>query len=242
MTITTPTTRRALAAVAAFAVAGVALTGCVRLPSAAPLVTTEHEVSDEVHALRLENSGDVVVKLGDEPGLTVRAPESVVDRLTVEEQDGTLVLGIDGASLGEGRIRYTLTVRSFDELELEGAGDVRADFSAADTVRIRVDGSGDVRADDVDADEVSVEIEGSGDVRLDGRAADADYRVQGSGDIDAHELRLVDAVAEVGGSGDIALFATGSVRARIGGSGDIRVSGGASVTSEVSGSGDVIQL
>lgn len=236
----TTTPRRALAAVAALAVAGAALAGCARIPASGPRVTEEHAVSDEVHALRLEHSGDVVVELGDEPGLTVRAPRATMDRLTVEEEGGTLVLGMRGSAAWSGRVDYTLTVRSFDELEIEGSGDVRADFSKADAITIEIDGSGDVTAENIDAESVVVEIEGSGDVRLSGRADRGEYRIEGSGDIRAEGLEVRDAEAYIAGSGDIRVRAEDTADARIDGSGTIVVTGPARVTEEVSGSGDVV--
>jgi hypothetical protein len=233
---------RTLAAVAAVAVAGLALAGCVRLPAAAsgPRVETSHEVSDAVHGLRLETAGDVTVRLGDEPGLTVRAPKSISDRLTVDEQEGTLVLGIRGAGWTSGRVDYVLTVRSFDELALEGAGDVTADFSGADEVEITVDGAGDVRATGIDATEVDVEINGAGDVSLEGAADSGELTVNGAGSIRASDLVLRRADAEISGAGDIHVHATGTLDAEISGLGDIHVSGDPRITSDVSGLGEIV--
>lgn len=236
----TTTHRRALVAIAALAVAGAALAGCAPIPVSGPRVTEEHAVSDEVHALRLENAGDVVVELGDEPGLTVRAPKATMERLTVDEEGGTIVLGIRGSGMWSGRVDYTLTVRSFDELEIKGAGDVRADFTGADEVTIEIDGSGEVAAENIDAESVVVSIEGSGDVKLSGRADRGEYRIAGSGDIRGASLELRDGEAFIAGSGDIRIHATDTVDARIDGSGEIFVTGPARVTEQVNGSGDVI--
>lgn len=234
---------RSVAALASLAVVGVALAGCVPAPlvAAGPRVTTELEVSDGVHALRLETAGDVTVELGEEPGLTVRAPRSISERLTVDEEDGTLVLGSRGPGVWSARVEYVLTVVSFDELVLEGAGDVTADFSSADEVDIRVDGAGNVRATGVDADEVEVAIGGAGDVRLEGTARSGELTVSGTGSIRASELVLQRAEAEISGAGDIAVHATDALDARISGAGDIRVSGEPRITSDVSGLGDVIE-
>ncbi|HTN57449.1 MAG TPA: head GIN domain-containing protein [Protaetiibacter sp.] len=235
--------RRALVGIAAVAVAGLALAGCVRLPGVAsgPRVETEHEVSDAVHALRLETAGDVTVELGDEPGLTVRAPKSVSDRLTVDEEDGTLVLGIRGPGWTSGKVSYTLTVRSFDELDLQGAGDVTADFSDADEVEITVSGAGDVRATGVDAARVEVEISGAGDVRIEGTADEGELKVDGAGTIRASKLVLTRAEAEVSGAGDIHVHATATLDAEVSGLGDIHVSGDPRITREVSGLGDIVE-
>lgn len=242
-TATRGTPRRALAAAAAVAVAGLALTGCVVIPPAAagPRVETEHAVSDAVHALRLETAGDVEVRLGEVPGLTISAPKSVSERLTVREDDGMLVLGIRGAGWTSGRVDYVLTVRSFDELELDGAGDVTADFSGADRVAITVDGAGDVRATGVDASEVEIEIDGAGGVRIDGVADAGQLVVDGAGSIRASGLELRRAEARINGAGDIHVHATDTLDAEITGLGDIRVSGSPRITREVSGLGEIIE-
>lgn len=237
----TTTPRRVLLPLAALAAASLALAGCMTVPASGPRVTAEHEVSDAVHALRLDNAGDVVVMLGDQPGLTVRAPQAIMDRLTASEDDGTLVLGMSGAGMWVGRIEYTLTVRSFDEVELTGSGDVRADFSSAQTVSIEVSGSGDVRGTDVDAAEVGIEVSGSGDVCIDGAADRGEFEVSGSGDLDASGLALRTAEAEVSGSGDLSVHATDTLGARISGSGDMFVSGSPRITRDTPGSGDLIE-
>jgi len=237
------TSARTVAALAAVAVAGLALAGCVRLsgPATGPRVETNHEVSDAVHGLRLEPAGDVTVELGDEPGLVVRAPKSVSERLTVREEGGTLVLGIRGAGWTSERVDYVLTVRSFDELDLEGAGDVTADFSVADEIEITVDGAGDVRATGVDATEVDVEINGAGDVHIEGRADSAELTVNGAGSIKAADLVLRRAEAEVSGAGDIHVHATDTLDAEISGLGDIHVSGSPRITRDVSGVGEIVE-
>jgi hypothetical protein len=239
----TTTPRRAIVAAVALAVAGIALAGCVRLPGAAsgPRVETDHEVSDAVHAVRLETSGDVTVRLGDEPGLTVSAPQSISDRLTVDEEQGTLVLGVRGPGWTSARVVYTLTVRSLDEVTLEGAGDVTADFAGADEVEITIDGIGDVTATGVDAREVDVEINGAGDVRIEGRADSGELTTNGAGSIRADDLVLRDASAEVSGAGDISVHATATLDAEISGVGDIRVSGSPRITRDVSGVGDIVE-
>lgn len=241
MNATTRHAARTVVALATLAVTATMLSACVvpPLPASGPRVETRHEVSDDVHAVRLETAGDVVVQLGDEPGLTITAPKSLSDRLTVEERRGVLVLGLRGPGWTSARVDYLLTVRSLDEVEVDGAGDVLADFSGASDVRVQVDGIGDVDASELDAESVTVRIDGAGDVHISGVARTGDYRVDGAGSIRASELELTDGSATLDGVGDIEVRATGTLAAEISGMGDIRVTGGATVTSTVSGFGDV---
>jgi len=233
----TPTTRFAAVSVVALASA-FALTGCVLVP-VGPSATEEHDVADDVHGLRLETSADVDVRLGDEPGLELRGPQGVLDRITVDDDGGVLVIGNKGPGYTIREVRATLVVTSLDSIEIRGSGDVEADFSAADAVTISIEGSGDVEASGIDATDVEVEIRGTGDVELDGTAVNASYLIAGTGDIDASNLEVTDAVAEIKGAGDITLYASGTADARIAGTGDIRILGGAEVSQRIDGLGNV---
>jgi hypothetical protein len=233
----TPTTRFAAVSVVALASA-FALTGCVLVP-VGPTASEDHNVGDDVHGLRLETSADVEVRLGDEPGLELRGPQGALDLITVEEDDGVLVIGNTGPGYMIREVRATLVVTSLDSIEIEGAGDVEAEFSPAESVTVSIEGSGDVEADGIDATDVEVEIRGAGDVELDGTAENASYTISGTGDIDASGLEVTDAVAEINGTGDITVYATGTADARISGAGDIRILGGAEVSQRVDGLGNV---
>jgi len=238
------TPARTIAALASVTVACLALAGCAVIPNPAPAsgphTEVAHEVSDAVHALRFETSGDVTVQLGEVPGLTVRAPEPVHEGLTVTEDDGTVVLGAHGPGIWAAKVEYVLTVRSFDALVLEGAGDVTADFSSADAVSIRVDGAGDVRATGVDATSVEVSVGGTGSVRIAGAAKSGELSVRGAGGVKAADLVLRRASADIAGAGDIEVHATESLDANISGLGDIHVSGSPRITRDISGLGDVV--
>jgi len=233
----TPTTRFAAVSVVALASA-FALTGCVLVP-VGPSVSEDHSVGDDVHGLRLETSADVDVKLGDEPGLELRGPQGALDLITVEEDAGVLVIGNRGPGYGMREVRATLVVTAFDSVEIRGAGDVDAEFSASADVFVSIEGSGDVEASGIDATEVEVEIKGTGDVDLEGTAERATYTIAGTGDIDASDLEVADAVAEIKGAGDITLYATDTADAWIAGTGDIRVLGGADVSQRIDGLGNV---
>lgn len=233
----TPTTRFAAVSVVALASA-FALTGCVLVP-VGPSATEDHGVADDVHGLRLETSADIDVKLGDEPGLELRGPQAALDLITLEEDDGVLVIGNEGPGYMIREVRATLTVTSLDSVEIRGAGDVEAQFSAADAVTVSIEGSGDVEASGIDASEVEVEIKGTGDVELEGTAQSASYSIAGTGDIDASELEVADATAEIKGAGDITLYATATADAWIAGTGDIRVLGGAQISQRIDGLGSI---
>lgn len=219
------------------------LSGCVPYVATGPRVSDDRDI-DAVESVLLQTSGDLDIQLGDEPALTISAPQGVMSRLTSDIVDGVLVLGITGPHFGfwqGGDIRYTLTVPRISDIAVEGSGDVTADFTGADTVDIDIDGSGEITGTGIDADEVTIVIEGSGDIELEGRTDSQRIELDGSGDIANEGLTSRDARVEIAGSGDVEVHATKTLHAEISGSGEVRYSGGATVTSDISGSGSVIE-
>ena len=235
MTTTTP--RIAVASVVALASA-FALTGCVTGACRAGRHRRPRRRRRRAR-LRLETSADVDVRLGDEPGLELRGPRGALELLTVEEDDGVLVIGNTGPGFVIREVRATLIVTALDSLEIRGAGDVEAEFSAADSVTVSIEGAGDIEATGIDATDVEVEIRGSGDIELEGTAESASYLIAGTGDIDAGKLEVQDALAEIKGVGDITLYATDTADTLIAGTGDITVRGGAEVTRRIDGLGEI---
>jgi len=238
--------------------AATALSGCAALDSG-PAITQEREISD-VSVVELDSSGDLTVTLGATPSLTVTAGERVIDSLTADVEDGVLRLGTDGESmLGNGKIRYALTVNSLESLTVLGSGDASIDLSGANEPTINVRGSGDVDATGIDAgtailtpdgsgvidvrdavvEELTVRIEGSGGVSIAGTAGTQRVDINGDGRYEASGLRSTQAFVTIRGAGSADVTAEGTLDAVIDGSGDISYSGDARVTEDVSGSGDV---
>ena len=232
--------RRTTAAAAGVVGAGLVLglTGCVG--GGGPTVSRDVEIED-VSSVELASSGDLTVRRGDTPSLTVRAPEGTQDRLVSEVRDGVLVLDARG-SFGFQDLRdveYELVIGELQQVVVSGSGDVTASDVAGATIRVSISGSGSIELDGVDADQVQAAIDGSGGIELSGRAAAAALGIEGSGDIDAEDLRAAEVDATIGGSGSIAVHAERRLAASIGGSGSVTYTGDPEVTSEIDGSGDV---
>lgn len=232
--------RRTTAAAAGVVGAGLVLglTGCVG--GGGPIVTRDIEIED-VQSVELASSGDLTVRRGDTPSLTVRAPEGTQDRLVSEVRDGVLVLDARGSfgfqDLGD--VEYELVVGELQQVVITGSGDVTGTDVAGDRLRVSISGSGSVELAGVDSDEVQAAIDGSGGIELAGRTTSAVLGIDGSGDIDAEDLRAEEVDASIGGSGSIVVHAERRLDASIGGSGSVTYTGDPEVTSQVDGSGDV---
>jgi hypothetical protein len=216
------------------------LTGCVG--GGGPVVSRDVAI-DDVQSVELAASGDLTVRRGDTPSLTVRAPEGTQDRLVSEVRDGVLVLDARGsfgfANLGD--VEYELVIGELQQVLVSGSGDVTGSDVTGDELRVLITGSGSVELDGIDADQVGASIDGSGGVELSGRTTAGAFGIDGSGSIEAEDLRADEVDATIGGSGSIEVHAERRLDAAIGGSGSVTYTGDPEVTSQVDGSGDVVR-
>jgi hypothetical protein len=231
---------RITAALVVATTAALALAGCVPFQTAGETVTEQREI-DDASAVVLRTSGDLDIRLGSTPSLTITTGENVLERLTNEVDDGQLVLGSQRGAflLGGWEIDYELTVTSLESVTIDGSGDVTAEFDQAPDVRVQINGSGDIEASGIDADEVRAGIAGSGSLDLSGSTESVDVNVSGSGSVDASELGAADATVVVSGSGEVEVDASDQLDATVSGSGTIIYAGRPEVRSNVTGSGEI---
>jgi hypothetical protein len=234
------------ASVRRLAVAAIGATLLATLTACSPFVTagetrTDERDIDDASSVVLRTGGDVDIRLGDEPSLTVVGGENVLERLVTEVDDGRLVIAIRRGPLivGDRDLQIDVTVTSLEEVVIDGSGSVSADFGDAEDVSVQITGSGEIEADDLRAESVRAGISGSGDIDLSGRTDSLVTEVSGSGDIDTSELDARTAQVVVSGSGNVSVNASDELDVTISGSGDVRYSGRPQIRSSISGSGDL---
>lgn len=235
-----PASVRRLAVAATGAILLATLTACAPFVTAGDTRTEDRDI-DDASAVFLRTGGEVDIRLGDEPSLTVTGGANVLDRLVTEVDDGRLVIEIRRGPLiiGDRDLRIDVTVTSLERVVIDGSGGVSAEFGDADEVSVEISGSGEIEADDLRAASVRAGISGSGDIDLSGRTDSLVTEVSGSGDIDASDLEAATAQVVVSGSGNVSVNARDELDVTISGSGDVRYSGRPQIRSSISGSGDL---
>ncbi|WP_430646910.1 head GIN domain-containing protein [Agromyces sp. GXS1127] len=218
----------------------VALTGCFPFATAGETRTETREIED-ASSVSLRGSGDMTIRLGDAPSLTVTGGENVLERLTTEVEGDELVIDLQRGPIivGARDLVFDITLTSLEGVLISGSGDVTAEFGDADDVTLEIRGSGEIETDELDAATVRASISGSGSIVPSGSTDELLVQVDGSGDVDAADLSADSARVVLSGSGEISVDVSDSLEVVLSGSGTVRYSGRPEIRSTVSGSGEI---
>ena len=187
-------------------------TGCLDIVLGRESVQGSGRVSEERHrfagltGVELATRGELEIRLGDDEGLRVSADDNLHEHLALTTDGGTLRIDTrPGVNLRPSRpIRYTLTARQIDFIELSSSGNARAPALRADRIEIRLNSSGDLSVDGIEAETVDISVDSSGDLSAGGVQADAvDVRMRSSGDVEMHDLRAGSLTVGISSSGDV---------------------------------------
>jgi len=182
---------------------------------------TESRTVAAFRSVDLAGSNNVFIRVGEEQFVQVYGDGNLIDRVTTDVEDSTLVIGSKGSYSTNSPMRVEVSVPSLRDLTLSG--------------------SGNVLVSGVDGRRFTVTISGSGAVRASGTTEQLVVTVSGSGqaELGGVEASIVHAV--VSGSGEIVVTATASLDASVPGSGSIMYGGNPNdVTKSVTGSGEII--
>ena len=187
-------------------------TGCLDIVLGRESVRGSGRVSEERHrfagltGVELATRGELEIRLGDEEGLQVSADDNLHEHLALTTAGGTLRIDTrPGVNLRPSRpIRYTLTAREIDFIELSSSGNARATVLRTDRLELRLNSSGDLSVGSIQAGSVDISVNSSGDLSVDGVQADAvDVRMRSSGDVEMHDLRAASLTVGISSSGDV---------------------------------------
>jgi hypothetical protein len=207
------------------------------------LQTESRDVSG-ITSVRLEGQGDVEITVGDSEGLTIEAEDNLLPLLISEVRGGVLVLRTRENTTIQPKkpIRYAVTVKQLEGLELPGSGSMTVDGVQSGEFNIRLSGSGDINVANLEAGWLETRLNGSGTIRIDGAAGEQTIEMSGSGLYDAGDLKTADTTVRLPGSGDITVWASDNLEVSINGSGNVNYYGAPKTDTSVRGSGNIRNL
>jgi hypothetical protein len=171
--------------------------------------TEEREVGS-VREVSLSGVGNLTVREGEVPSLSVTADDNILPLLETETSGSKLTIRTkSGFSIRPSTpINYTLTVPKLEKVSISGSGSVKAERLTGDNLSVRLSGSGSASLREVTCKELTLSISGSGKSTMSGTADKVTSKISGSGDIDAAALKVKSAEVNISGSGTASVWAT----------------------------------
>lgn len=154
---------------------------------------TEVRPVSGIDRVRLDNQGDLFIMLGDTESLVVEAEDNLMPYIRTEVRNGELLITNEGRTWFRNRepIRYTLTVKSLQGIEIGSTGNVHAPDLSADRFTIDISSTGNLTMGELEAGDVDINVSSTGDVMLRSlEAANLDVRISSTGHVSIGEGRV----------------------------------------------------
>lgn len=205
---------------------------------------SEVRTVSEFNSIRLDGAGQLLITQGDGESLEITAEDNLINDLTSEVQDGTLVLGFQDSPLRKTLfptrpITYTLMVRDLDSITINGAGDLQIDTLQTNTLLLTLNGAGQFKINSLDAQSLEVQLFGAGNIEIGGEVVSQKVKIDGAANYQADNLRTSSTVIEISGLGNGVVWATDSLDVSITGAGNLDYYGSPTVTQNIGGAGNV---
>lgn len=133
-------------------------------------------------AVRIDAPFDVTIRQGDTQRVEIEAPESVLDDLVVEVDDGELTIDIDRSML---RI---------------GGGDLIASITVTDLTAIHASGASDVVVPSIDVDTLDLDGGGASSISVSGTIDALDLHLSGASNADMAGTAVSSATVDLSGA------------------------------------------
>jgi len=204
---------------------------------------TETRSARDFHAVELDLSGDVELRVAEQFSVEVQAQENLLPLLKTEVEDGRLKIYFSENVSHSEHVKIKISGPAFDGLSVSGSGKITVLTPIqSERMNASIAGSGDLIIQQATFGALDCIVSGSGGMELGGTANATQVDISGSGDVQAKQLSTNEMRARIAGSGSVTAHVVQVLKADIAGSGDIFYSGEPSVEMNIAGSGTVKKL
>ncbi len=210
-------------------------------------VATENRSVSNFNAVSLSGFGDLIITQGEIEALTVEVEDNLLPYIRTEVRNGTLSIGVENRSgpiipTPTKLVRYNLTVKDLQAVDLSGAGSIRSASLKSDNLKIGISGAGNVTLDHVEAASLTSILSGAGGLKLSGQVTNQTATLSGVGGYDAPDLSSKSTRIMVSGLGGATVWAIDSLDVTISGAGSVSYYGNPRLQQTTSGAGGVKSL
>ena len=195
--------------------------------------------------IRVEGPFKVQVAVGVAPFAKATGSPAALDRVKVEVQGRTLIVGSNVSGWGgypgkdQGAVEIRIGTHELSQAGLNGSGSLQIDKVKGLTFGLSVEGSGFAAIERADVDQLTVGLAGTSSASLGGRAGKLTTLVRGVSSFDGSQLSVKDAVLRADGPATVKANVSNSVTVRGSGTATIALAGKPACTSKLVGSATI---
>jgi hypothetical protein len=207
-------------------------------------VITERRDVSGYRAVAFSGIGELTIDQNGSEGLTLEGEDNILPFIRTEVRDGVLLIGPEGlGTFNPTRpLRFNLSARNMDGVDVSGAGSARAASLEAPSLQLGVSGAGSLTVGTISSGDLRVHISGSGYMAASGRVSNQRVNISGSGEYRASDLSSSAARVSISGAGAAVLRVSETLDADISGAGSVRYIGNPTVSRHISGVGSIQKL
>jgi len=202
--------------------------------------------------ISMRGVGKIYIDQGKEQKVVIEGDEIAINRITTNVADGKLVIDvgrdwIEKLSAGfdflsSGDIRFYITVKDLEELEVTGVADVEVKDVKAKDFALKMTGASSVKLFNLNADSLKVEIPGAGKIAADGKVDRLSVTLTGAGNFSGYKLKSKTTKVTLSGVGSAQLWATNELDVTITGVGSVEYYGNPLIKQSVTMLGKITSL
>lgn len=186
-------------------------------------VVTEERPLNGFTAVSLQGLGRLEIDQTGSESVSITADDNFLPYIETRVQGSKLIIAIqDNTTFNEiTDLVYHVTVKSIDNLELDGAGDIEVNH--------------------LDVEDWQVNLDGGGNINVSGKATRQEVEINGLGLYNAEDLSCQEATVQQNGAGMVVVQVSDQLDVTIDGVGSVEYIGNPTVTKTLNGLGTVKQ-
>jgi hypothetical protein len=162
----------------------------------------------------LRGAGNIELIQGDDFEVIIEAEDYILEYLTTEVRDKTLVIGFEKdrprlITQTDESIIYTITIPLVEGIRIAGGGKVHAETVAGQSFTLDLPGSSNVKIAKLDMNLVTISVPGSAKVAIDKvKTETTSIHIPGSGHIELPQFEAQNLTVNIQGAGNVTIEGT----------------------------------
>ncbi|MRR29049.1 DUF2807 domain-containing protein [bacterium] len=208
-------------------------------------INTESRPVSGCTGLQFKAVGKIIVKQGDNEGLTIQADPEIRSRVHTEVKEGILVISYDSDwkdwtgfnFIDKGVATFSLTLKDIKSLAISGVGNLDSAEIISDSLTLSLSGPATMTFGTLTVNSLKVDMSGVGSIDLAGKCLEQNISLSGAGSYKASRLESERATVKLSGVGSATILVSESLDASISGAGAVEYYGNPKISQRISGIG-----